>query len=599
MSDLLSFIAGNLKQNRMTVDEFCRKIGISRQKFYRFVKEPRRFSGDQIRSIIEVLSLSDSEVQALESYMYLKAPAGAAPDSADYSNVISGIFSRRLSRELSLTANNIEYTGTDGTVTMESSVSLARIIAGVSPGRRKADAGVRISHDFKFTIYNCVPTAEDIASKKVRRTDKWIMTIAQIVKELDDLLLPIADTSIRVRHYVSHRERFKLSQAENEDRDAMLLNLHVLNTVLPLLSLAEDYNMDQTQVLRRFWFDSRDVCLIRHTSRIGENSSGNPGRSENDSELSSTRYYLLVFTNVGDCYACCLGAEEASHIYRFFSIDSTAKEALPAEKTRPVNPNQSFYQIGSLYKMAMIHPDLCFDNVPPKLWLALYRDVESRGDRAMFEQIFRHLIDPYDQYAFLSFKDLVYAAIDTLQQRARSANRFGRITICHPEGLQNLVRTGMLVDLISDAVDYTGKTWSDTPLRFPASMVRTMLTMIRDSIQQRLASPGSDPIRAGENNFFIMQPQYPYPEVSLVIYNELGIYPIYGRGPHKNTTTNAYINPAVGTFLYDYVANEMVRKRGENLKSAIMSDEHSIILLDNLIAQLDRQSASPEQGDRL
>lgn len=599
MSDLLSFIAGNLKQNRMTVDEFCRKIGISRQKFYRFVKEPHRFSGDQIRSIIEVLSLSDSEVQALESYMYLKAPAGAAPDSADYSNVISDIFSRRLSRELSLTANNIEFTGTDGAVTMESSVSLARILAGVSPGRRKADTGVRISHDFKFTIYNCVPTAEDIASKKVRRTDKWIMTITQIIKELDDLLLPIADTSIRVRHYVSHRERFKLSQADREDRDAMLLNLHVLNTVLPLLSLAEDYNMDQTQVLRRFWFDSRDVCLIRHTSRIGENSSGNPGRNENDSELSSTRYYLLVFTNVGDCYACCLGAEEAAHIYRFFSIDSTAKEALPAEKTRPVNPNQSFYQIGSLYKMAMIHPDLCFDNVPPKLWLALYRDVESRGDRAMFEQIFRHLIDPYDQYAFLSFKDLVYAAIDTLQQRARSANRFGRITICHPEGLQNLVRTGMLVDLISDAVDYTGKTWSDTPLRFPASMVRTMLTMIRDSIQQRLASPGSDPIRAGENNFFIMQPQYPYPEVSLVIYNELGIYPIYGRGPHKNTTTNAYINPAVGTFLYDYVANEMVRKRGENLKSAIMSDEHSIILLDNLIAQLDRQSASPEQGDRL
>ena len=72
MSDLLSFIAGNLKQNRMTVDEFCRKVGISRQKFYRFVKEPRRFSGDQIRSIIEVLSLSDSEVQTLESYMYLK-----------------------------------------------------------------------------------------------------------------------------------------------------------------------------------------------------------------------------------------------------------------------------------------------------------------------------------------------------------------------------------------------------------------------------------------------------------------------------------------------------------------------------------------------
>ena len=270
------------------------------------------------------------------------------------------------------------YTGTDGTVTMESSVSLARIMAGVYPGRRKADPGVRISHDFKFTIYNCVPTAEDIASKKVRRTDKWIMTIAQIVKELDDLLLPIADTCIRVRHYVSHRERYKLSRADKNDRDAMLLNLHVLNTVIPLLSLAEDYDMDQTQVLRRFWFDSRDVCLIRHTSRIAADSSEVPGRSGDGNELSSTMYYLLVFTNVGDCYACCLGSEEASHIYRFFSIDSTAKETLPAEKTRPVNPNQSFYQIGSQHKTAMIHPDLCFDSVPPNLRAAVTERCSSR-----------------------------------------------------------------------------------------------------------------------------------------------------------------------------------------------------------------------------
>jgi hypothetical protein len=54
MSDLLSFIAGSLKQKGMTVDEFCKKIGISRQKFYRFVKEPRRFSSDNIHLFLMV-----------------------------------------------------------------------------------------------------------------------------------------------------------------------------------------------------------------------------------------------------------------------------------------------------------------------------------------------------------------------------------------------------------------------------------------------------------------------------------------------------------------------------------------------------------------
>ena len=39
MENLLSFLTVRLRLKGITVNEFCKKIGISRQKFYRFVKD--------------------------------------------------------------------------------------------------------------------------------------------------------------------------------------------------------------------------------------------------------------------------------------------------------------------------------------------------------------------------------------------------------------------------------------------------------------------------------------------------------------------------------------------------------------------------------
>lgn len=69
MEDLLSFLTVRLRQKKMTVNEFCGLIGISRQKFYRFVKEPHRFPAESVRSIISALSLNESEVRQLESFL--------------------------------------------------------------------------------------------------------------------------------------------------------------------------------------------------------------------------------------------------------------------------------------------------------------------------------------------------------------------------------------------------------------------------------------------------------------------------------------------------------------------------------------------------
>ena len=61
MEDLLFFLTGNIKKSGLTVNEFCSQVGISRQKFYRFVKEPFRFTNENIKKIKEVLRMNEAD----------------------------------------------------------------------------------------------------------------------------------------------------------------------------------------------------------------------------------------------------------------------------------------------------------------------------------------------------------------------------------------------------------------------------------------------------------------------------------------------------------------------------------------------------------
>ena len=223
------------------------------------------------------------------------------------------------------------------------------------------------------------------------------------------------------------------------------------------------------------------------------------------------------------------------------------------------------------------------------MWLALYESVKYREDREIFETMFRKLIDPYDQYAFLDFDALVHMAVSILDQRTQAGSRMGKIVICHPEGLQNFVKTGIITDLVSEEIDYTGKNLVQAPIRFPAPLVANLLRLIRKSVLRRMSSPLQGPEQMDWANYYILKPQIPYPEISYAINREYGVFPIYSKSRHKNTIANAYPNPAVGTLFYDYVVNKVIGRHHTEIESDILSDEHSIAFLDNLIAKAEKE----------
>ena len=586
METLHSFLSARYRQNGLTAIEFCRMIGISRQKFYRFVKEPSRFPAESIQGIIHVLSLSEEEIRQLRSYLDSprqedrgpRDPRSRTPALSDYSGLINGLLRHKLSEELIPDLDSIEFMDQDCNFTMESPASLARMIVSEkeSPAVEQA-VPTAASHEFMFTIYNCIPAISGTAGRQPQHSGS-ILLLAGLIKELEDILIPVSPVSIRIRHYLSELQRIQTSNHSPDDPDTAELHLRILDSILPLLSMAADYNVDLSGALNNTSAEFANCCMIRHTC-----STGN--------KAPYVEYYMLLFASGDKCRACRIGSEEVSHLYRFFTADVRGAES-PAVKKKGLDPNLFYLEMDRERRPILIHPDLCFDDIPADMWMSLYDVIEKRSDRPLYESAFRKLMDPYGLYPFMDFKDLAAAMIDTVDKRNRAADVNGKIVICHPEGLQSMVRTGLISDLSEVASVRSGPHDDPDPLRFPAPVIRSLLHTIRSGILSRIGTDINGPSGNDRINYYIMQPGHPCPEISFLIYDGYGVAPFYTMGRHNNKITNIFESAEAGSVLYDYIVREMIGRRGEKLHAAIMSDEHSVSFLDRLIAM-------SYQGERL
>ena len=578
METLHSFLSARYKQNGLTAVEFCKKIGISRQKFYRIIKEPARFPAESVQGVINVLSLNEEEARQLRSYLDpqrqtgLNPPdlRGRTPALSDYSGLINGLLRHKPSEELLPDLDSIEFMDQDCNFTLESPASFARMIAAEQADNAAGPAvPTAASHEFMFTIYNCIPAISGTAGRQPQHSGS-ILLLAGLIKELEDILIPVSPVNIRIRHYLSELQRIQTSNHSPDDPDTAELHLRILDSILPLLSMAADYNVDLSGALNNTSAEFANCCMIRHTCSTGD-------------KAPYVEYYMLLFASGDKCRACRIGSAEVSRLYRFFTADVRGAES-PAVKKKGIDPNLFYLEMDRERRPLLIHPDLCFDDIPADIWLSLYDVIEKRRDRLLYESAFRKLMDPYDLYPFMDFKDLAAAMIDTVEKRYRAAAVNGKIVICHPEGLQSMVRTGLISDLSEVASVRNDPHGDPDPLRFPAPVIRSLLHTIRSGILRRMESDITDPSGNDRINYYIMQPGHPYPEISFLIYDGYGVAPFYTMGRHKNKITNIFESAEAGSVLYDYIVQEMIGRRGEKLRTAIMSDEHSVSFLDRLIA---------------
>ena len=590
MEDLLSFLTVRLKQKKMTVNEFCGLIGISRQKFYRFVKEPHRFPAESVRSMISALSLNESEIRQLESFLHprqqptetvFEGSEYRSPDLSYYGGQIENLLRYRMSAETAPGQETIMYSQAGRHVTMLSPVSFARVLAGSagSPDNsglsKQPSAPIR---EYELILYNCIPADEAPSAKQINASVKSIKIIAGIVKELEDALISSCPVRIRIRHCMTKERIGMMLNRDPGNRTAMSFQLRLLHAVLPLLSAAEDYRIETAEDAIGSWTPKGDVCMIKHVCRYLPETASFTDRPSLTGRAIRTEYYTLIFSESGECRACRLGSDEASD-----GTGTIGHTGNPAVK----DPSLELYERYRDYRVIVISPDLCFDDIPSRMWMDLVDEIKRRSDRNHYEKAFRKLIDPFGQYMFLSFEDLVRSVLNTMELRRRTAGRMGHCVICHPSGLEEMVRTGMISALSAGSDDCTGSSWSPAPLRFPAPDIRELLEMIRSSILRRQAAGITDPTECDWVNYYILHPQFPVPEIAFHLYSGCGVTPLYTKGRHRHSLDNLFDSTAAAVILFDYVKNEMIGKRGEKLGSSVLSDAHSVALINSLINSLD------------
>ena len=603
MENLLSFLTVRLKLKGMTVNEFCKKIGISRQKFYRFVKEPRRFPPESVRSMISVLSLDKADVRQLASYLDpqersgsgSEEPGSSPPDLTVYRDLIENLFRHRMSAELAPDLDSVEFIQAGKNVTFVSPASLAQALAGSSDSAGLSGSShgpAAREHEFEILLYNCVPDPAAPTARQVSASAKAIRIIASIVNELENALLPSSPVRVRILHYTTKERIREMKSPDLHDRQAMSFQLRLLDAVLPLLSMAEDYRLETGEDSDNAWAPKGDVCTIKHVCRrlpetvpLPETIPLPEGSSLPD-KTTQIEYYVLLFSENGGCRACRLGSDEVRHIYRFLSPDSTGTYDFTGN---PVikNPSLELYEKYKDCPIITLYPNLYFDNIPPRMWAVLFDEIQNNSDRELYERAFRKLIDPYGQYTFLDFENLVRAVLKTMEQRTETAARMGHCVICHPNGLLDMVRTGMISDLMAISGICPEISRPPAPLRFPVPLIRELLEMIRSGILRRQTAGITDPTKCDWVNYYILNPQFPVPEIAFHLYGGRGVMPLYTKGRHKHVLTGLFDSPAAAAILFDYVKEEMIGKRGEKLNAAIMSDEHSLSLLDKLISMTD------------
>ena len=130
MNDLLSFLNSHIRHNSMNVDEFCRQVGISRQKFYRYAKEPRKFTRQNIQSMIDVLSLEEEDRARLELFLDSGSQKKASLETSAIDEILSRLLKWQPACESEVSANCIELIHADTTVTIESPASIVFQQAG-------------------------------------------------------------------------------------------------------------------------------------------------------------------------------------------------------------------------------------------------------------------------------------------------------------------------------------------------------------------------------------------------------------------------------------------------------------------------------------
>jgi hypothetical protein len=543
MEDFLSFLSKHIKASGMSVDEFVSKCGISRAKFYRFVKEPERFKKATLDKMAQLLKFDEADKKHLFEFI---SHTNTIPNSMD-SMIYSYIYSEPSSLKNDEFFEFEYYDNDSDGVRKLSAKALADAVykTGISKDD-PADCG-NYHHSFNVYIYNC--TSESILS-----------SLAGLFYSLENkIMYSLKSEGLidSVTTQFSHFLGFQSSRLNNK--------LDLLKKITPILSNFNDYNYYFEEIESPVWTAKNDICVISYCKT---NKKGG------DEQL---QYFVIKSDESGKLYVSPLGNNR--YLYEFFAVDAmNFFSRLPSGKRKmsasdsPMSANLIAYTLSLKHTKATIHYDLCFDNIDHSVWLSAFNRADS-----VSKAILAAILDSQGAMSGLSDNQKITQVLEYIGNRYKVLEETEAVSIMSSIGLKELVKKGYIRDLDVELQGPNGIFVLGELFRFDKSELVGMLK----AVKSRLGATASSKTQ----RFYLEKQLTPTNKNSIAVFQDSSLIVFSPQSVHLLDAMTFFDDPEAANAFYSFISNTLIKNRGE-FESPLMSDEAAVEFIDELIASL-------------
>lgn len=398
MEDLLSFVNEIVKRNNeMTMRELVSMSGMTRSKFYRYMKEPWRFSKEQMDNIEQYLHLSGKEKEIFDqfysSHEEKRLKQGnhflgqllfnSWPIESDFQSKLYTLF---------------DSTTPDNKVSRLSSREVAETLRQWVERQDLPHEG----HFLNFRIVNCL------------HSDK--------IKLIYSLLISLQELDIFSNYNLLPRHIIDSSKMSLEDK------LHSIRTSNSLYNL-NNYTVDYVPLKGEMW-SGVDFCLAEYSYRDQQKLF--------ISMIFPSSFDALVFFS-SDRLLFDYITYNSEKIFKF-----DAKSAFAPNE--PIALNRFLIQATLTYQKIIICQELCYDCFCTELWQEVKAFLKQNNEMI---QGLRHFADPRDELSPFSDAQFVDYLFESCIQRYLVSESNRVINIISSSGLKQFAYTGSTCDFDS------------------------------------------------------------------------------------------------------------------------------------------------------
>ena len=385
MENMRDFISFYLKRKGIGIDDFLAECGIGRSMFYRFLKEPFRFSDDQLESISDVIGVSGKEKMKLLAFKLNYRPTDSISNEVE-TEIRNILFLNPY--EVRANKSDFEYYDFDKNRTYV--LDAGGLVDMLSDHITRTKHTDESCFECYLTVYNCT-SAQKVSS------------IYELLSGLENKFRKKFKT-FRIIHYVDYQ------------RDDLLSKLRMLKVNLPLYSTFNDYHLINTDLSEHPWAGRIDFFALKYGCQTTSGTSGwrymvgNIERGRRAYAYSTDNYPLYKF------FTCGIDEQNAG-----FEFDAGSAGM------------STFYQnVVSATKRITISLEPCFDSIIPSIW----QDLLERAKNGPNLKKIRSMIDPDATGAMYNDVQVGEFCINSLKSRFEANEKNEAINIVAADGLE-------------------------------------------------------------------------------------------------------------------------------------------------------------------